>query len=705
MELWDEAVAYWRMHRAALAPWGWILGADAAATAAHQLPILAGLLICVLAPAGAGVLTVRRMKGRRGGHFYAFALWLAGTLWLLAAAWAGPWSLFGILQSFLFAGAFAISAPFLFHHRMPASDEPRPQRPAYVRSYAEPADAAPEPAGAYEPGGDPAPPAPEPPPPPAPPAGEPKPYDTGAVVADPGDDPIPEGAPYEVPGATALQRGPKPVNRPEDTAKTRSDIDEVFTRFGVDAWVASVTVGPVITRYEVELGDGIKVQAVTGLTKNIAYAVKTSKILIEDPVEGMSRIGIQIPNPTPDVVALRDILESPAAKRDTHPLIFGLGKTVAGIPFVGNLAKMVHLLVAGATGGGKSTFIHGLIISLLIRTTPAQVRLILIDPKRVELTVYQGIPHLLTPIITNPKKAAEALAWVVTEMDRRYDDFAALGVRHIDDFNRAIHMRRLTGQAAVRDGKVLQAMPYLVVIVDELADLMMVAPRDVEDSVVRITQLARAAGIVLVLATQRPSVDVVTGLIKANMPSRLAFVTSSLTDSRVILDEPGAEKLLGHGDCLLIPQGATKPVRLQNAFVTEKEIREVTAQIRNQLGVLPGMPAIPSPLDGPGAPDAASPASAAPGADDIGDDLELLVQAAELVIRTQFGSTSMLQRKLRVGFAKAGRLMDLLESRNIVGESEGSKARDVLVRPDDIDATLERLRDGAAAVPADATAE
>ncbi|HEY1617594.1 MAG TPA: DNA translocase FtsK [Streptosporangiaceae bacterium] len=522
-----------------------------------------------------------------------------------------------------------------------------------------------------------------------------RPYDSAIVTED---EDIPEpvtgttsvpsngGVPYAVPGASVLRPGPPAQMRPEDTKNIQSEIEEVFRQFKVDAWVAAVTIGPVITRYEIEVGEGVKVQAVTQLEKNIALAVKTSKILLESPVEGMSRIGIQIPNPKPDVVALRDVLESPAALKDKHPLIVGLGKNVQGESVVANLMKLVHMLIAGATGSGKSTAINGLICSLLVRALPSQVRLILIDPKRVELAAYKDIPHLLTPIITNPKKAAEALGWVVGEMERRYDDMAAAGVRHIDDFNRNVRIGTLT--APPGSERIYETYPYLVVVVDELADLMMVAPRDVEDSVVRISQLARAAGIYLILATQRPSVDVVTGLIKANIPSRLAFATSSLTDSRVILDMPGAEKLIGQGDCLFLPQGASKPMRLQNAFVTEKEIREVVGQCIAQCAdVLPGMP----PVDLSGG-IAATPAGEKQDLDDPGDDLDLMVQAADLIIQTQFGSTSMLQRKLRVGFAKAGRLMDLLETRDIIGPQEGSKARDVLVRPEDKDEALERLQ-------------
>jgi S-DNA-T family DNA segregation ATPase FtsK/SpoIIIE len=453
-------------------------------------------------------------------------------------------------------------------------------------------------------------------------------------------------------------------------------LEGALAAHGVETRLVGMTVGPTVTRYELELGPGVKVAKVTNLQRDIAYAMAAADVRILAPIPGRSAIGVEVPNQQRQLVAAGDILTSAEAHAATHPLEVALGRDIAGRPVLENLASMPHILIAGATGAGKSSCINTLVTSVLLRATPDQVRLILVDPKRVELGQYNGLPHLLTAVVTDPRKAANALAWAVQEMERRYDLLAEVGVRDITGYNAAYDRGELTQPPELGEQpRTYERLPFVLVVVDELNDLMMVAARDVEDSICRIAQMARAVGIHLVIATQRPSVDVITGVIKANIPSRLAFAVSSLADSRVILDQPGAERLIGQGDMLLLTASSSVARRIQGAWVGEDEVRKIVAHWRRQ--------SEPRYVQG------------VEGRDDLGgtslgsgdDDDDLLEQAKELVVRSQLGSTSMLQRKLRVGFARAGRLMDLLERGGVVGPSEGSKARAVLMSVEELEAS------------------
>jgi S-DNA-T family DNA segregation ATPase FtsK/SpoIIIE len=659
-----ELGALIRQYRPELAPYGWLALAALTALVAHSMPGYGGAAVVAAVSLIVLVIKARRMRGR-GHRGYATFAWGTGSAWALLAWAVGVWPWMLVIGALGMHGVAAKWWHLIYTGRTP-DPGPRPLHADLVP---------PDPAGERQP----------------PPAVTTAPYDSPVIPACPvhlvPDTPGPDAG-YIPPGPAPLAPGAKPRARTPATDQNLAKIAAVLTDFEVPAHVAGAVRGPTVTRFEVEIEPGVKVEAVTRLARNFAYATGTREPRILAPVPGRSVIGIEIPNPDREVVALGDVLRSPVATGDRHPLIAGLGKDVEGHAVVANLAKMPHLLIGGATGGGKSSCVHSLITSILTRAQPDDVRMILIDPKMVEFTAYRDVPHLLTPVITDPKKAAEALGWVTGEMKRRYDDMALAGARSIDEFN----ARARDGYMRPGELDAAKPYPYLLVIVDELADLMMVAPRDIEDSIVRIGQLARAAGIHLVLATQRPSVDVVTGLIKANMPSRLAFSTSSLADSRVILDQPGAEKLIGQGDALFLPVGAGEPVRLQGAYVDEKEIHAVVAACSRQVtpgGELHMLPVTRQPdPDGP-RPDAGTDPESA-------DDQELLAQAAELIVSTQFGSTSMLQRKLRVGFARAGRLMDLLEEQRVVGPSGGPTARDVLMPASEAAAVAGRIRAGGA---------
>jgi S-DNA-T family DNA segregation ATPase FtsK/SpoIIIE len=488
---------------------------------------------------------------------------------------------------------------------------------------------------------------------------------------------------WTLPGRELLKRSTSKQMDQRVVEQGGEVLEATMRDFGVDARLIGMTVGPTVTRYELELAAGVKVNRVTGLSHDIAYAMASPDVRILAPIPGRSAIGVEVPNKQRQLVTLGDILVSGEAKESTHPLDVGLGRDISGAAFMLNLAMMPHLLIAGQTGAGKSSCINSLITSILMRCTPEQVRLILVDPKRVELGQYNGLPHLLTEVVTSPKRAANALDWAVREMDMRYDLLADVGVRDIAGYNSMYDRGDLptTENPDPHGGTTYERLPYIVVVVDELNDLMMVAARDVEASICRIAQMARAVGIHLVIATQRPSVDVITGVIKANVPSRLAFSVSTLADSRVILDQPGAEKLIGHGDMLLMSASTSRAQRIQGSWVDEECVRKVVAHWRRQVQQPQYIEGLQGTEKGAGGRADA----------DVDDDDDLLPEAMELVVRSGFGSTSMLQRKLRVGFSRAGRLMDLLERKGVVGPSEGSKARAVLMTIEELEALESRV--------------
>jgi DNA segregation ATPase FtsK/SpoIIIE, S-DNA-T family len=478
---------------------------------------------------------------------------------------------------------------------------------------------------------------------------------------------------YRLPPLDLLREGHRREVSSRSIQETIATLEATLEEFGVDATVSGHTAGPSVTRFEIELGAGVKVNRVLSLSNEMKYALASGELRFLAPIPGRSAIGVEVPNRNRQIVTIGDVLRSPEARADRHPLTVALGKDISGEPVLGNLADMPHLLIAGATNSGKSSCINSMITSVLMRARPDQVRLILIDPKRVELSHFAGVPHLLSPVVTVPKKAASALNWVVREMEMRYETLAHTGMRNLDFYNDAVG-RGMVAKRAEDDPEPIP-LPYILVVVDELSDLMMVAPRDVESAICRIAQMARAVGIHLVVATQRPSVNVVTGVIKANIPSRLAFSVASQQDSRVILDQGGADKLIGLGDMLFLHANSSKPRRMQGAWVTEGELAAIVAHARRagQPQYAEGVTQDDSRLAGPeGAP---------------GDD-ELLQEALELVVRSGLGSTSMLQRKLQVGFARAGRLMDLLEQRGVVGPSQGSKPRDVLMTSEELESSI-----------------